>query len=346
VCVRLQHSPSILIPPPMFLSRRMIARAGVLAIGALTLAACSDSSTAPLNITPDQLTTMGSSVATEIEGAMAQFTAQDVVNTNGGAPTFSRVPRATVAMMRGLAQNRYGLSFNRYAPSASVSDVSACGVASQNPPVDTDGDGVPDNFNVTFALPACHFTDATSSYDVTGILNISDPQPGTASMALDFGLQNFKITINGSNVSGYVSRNGSASISVSQSGLYQSATWTDNAVITGVASASDNIQWTNSFTAAAGQSITAGRSLPDGAYSPSGSVNFQQGNRVATFTVTTIDPLQYSASCAAGVQQGTSLSPFTAGHVRVAVTNQQTAGYADITYSGCNSATVNLVAAQ
>jgi hypothetical protein len=324
----------------------MLGRAGVLAIGALTLAACSDSSTAPLNITPDQLQSMGSSVATEIEGAMAQFTAQDVVNTNGGAPTFARMPRATVAMMRGLAQNRYGLSFDRYAPNTSVSDVSSCGVASQSPPVDTDGDGVPDNFTVTFALPACHFTDATSSYDVTGILSISDPQPGTASMALDFGLQNFKLTFNGSSASGYVSRNGSASVSASQSGLYQSASWTDNAVITGVTSASDNIHWTNSFTAASGQSITAGRSLPDGSFTPNGSVNFQQGNRVASFTVTTIDPLQYSASCAAGVQQGTSLSPFTSGHVRVAVSNQQTAGYADVTYSGCNSAVVTLVAAQ
>ena len=330
----------------MSLSRRTLARAGVLAIGALTLAACSDSSTAPLNITPDQLQSMGSSVATEIEGSMASITAQDVMNTNGGAPTFSRVPRATVTMMRSLAQNRYGLSFNRYAPNASATDVSACGVPSQSPPVDTDGDGVPDNFSVTFALPACHFADATSSYDVTGALNISDPQPGTPSMALSFGLQNFKITINGSQASGYVSRNGSASVSVDQSGLYQSASWTDNAVITGVTSATDNIQWTNSFTAAQGQSITAGRSLPDGAFSPSGSVNFRQGNRVASFSVTTIAPLQYSASCAAGVQSGTSLSPFTSGHIRVAVSNQQTAGYADITYSGCNAATVTLVAGQ
>ncbi|HEY2856739.1 MAG TPA: hypothetical protein VGJ18_28090 [Gemmatimonadaceae bacterium] len=330
----------------MSLSRRMLARAGVLAIGALTLAACSDSSTAPLNITPDQLQSMGSSVATEIEGSMAELTAQDVMNTNGGAPTFSRVPRTTVAMMRGLAQNRYGLSFNRYASNASASDISTCGVASQTPPVDTDGDGVPDNFNITFSLPACHFADATSSYDVTGALNISDPQPGTSGMALDFGLQNFKITFNGSEGGGYVSRNGTASVSVSQTGLYQSSTWTDNAVLTGVTSASDNIHWTNSFTAAQGQSITAGRELPDGAYSPSGSVNFQQGNRVASFSVTTIDPLQYSASCAAGVQQGTSLSPFTSGHIRVAVTNQTNSGYADITYSGCNSATVTLVAGQ
>jgi hypothetical protein len=43
------------------------------------------------------------------------------------------------------------------------------------------------------------------------------------------------------------------------------------------------------------------------------------------------------------VAQGTSLSPFSGGRVRVAVSNQQNSGYVDVTYSGCNSATVTLV---
>jgi hypothetical protein len=320
----------------MFLSRRVLARAGVLAFGALTLAACSDSSTAPLPVTPDQLQSVGESAAMEIESAMSSITAQDVMNTNGGAPSFSRVPHTAPAMIRGL-------SLNRYAMSRSTTDISQCGVASQDPPVDTDGDLVPDNFSVTFSLPACHFADASDTYDVTGVLRVSDPQPAAAGMSLSFALDNFKLAFSGTNGSGYVSRNGSASVSVTTGGLSQSATWTDNAVLTGVASASDNINWTNTFVAAEGQSITAGRSLPDGAYSPNGSVTIHQGNRQASFSVTTIDPLQYSASCAAGVAEGTSLSPFSAGRVRVAVSNQENSGYVDVTYSGCNSATVTLV---
>jgi hypothetical protein len=319
----------------MILSRRVLARAGVLAFGALTLAACSDSSTAPLPVTPDQLQSVGESAALEIESAMASMTATDVMSTNGGAPSFSRVPHGTVQMFRGL-------SLNRYAVSRTTTDISQCGVASQTPPVDTDGDQVPDNFSVTFALPACHFADATSNYDVTGVLRISDPQPGTAGLTLSYGLENFKVAFSGGDGSGYISRDGSGSVSVSAGGLSQTVNWTDLAVLTGVMSASDVLHWTATFAAVEGQSIVAGRALPDGVYQPNGSVTLSEGRRSASFTVATIDPLQYSASCAAGVVEGTSMTPFTAGRIRVSVSSQQNSGYVDVTYASCNTATVTL----
>jgi hypothetical protein len=317
----------------MFISRRALARAGTLTIGALTFAGCGGDSTAPLPITTDQLQSIGASVATELEGTIAQLTAQDVMNTNGGAPSFSRVPRATVQMFRGLTLDRYALS-------KSTTDISQCGVASQTPPVDTDGDQVPDNFSVTFALPACHFADQTSTYDVTGVLRISDPQPGTAGLALNYGLENFTVAFSGGGGSGYISRDGSGSVTVTAGGLSQTVNWTDLAVLTGVTSASDVLHWTATFAAAEGQSIVAGRSLPDGVYQPNGSVTLSEGRRSASFTVTTIDPLQYSASCASGVTAGTSMTPFTAGSVRIAVSSQQNSGYVDVTYSSCNTATV------
>ena len=317
----------------MSISRRTFARAGVLAIGALTLASCKDSGTTPLNVTPDQLQAIGASVATELEGGVAQLTAQDVMNTNGGAPTFSRVPRSAATLTRGLAFSR----------TASATDIAQCGTASQNPPVDTDGDLIPDNWSLTFSLPACHFADQTDSYDITGALHITDLQPATPSLSLSFGLDNYKLAFSGANGSGYVSRDGSASVTASSSGLSQTENWNEVAVLTGVTSATVGINWSATFAAAQGQSITAGQSLPDGTYSPNGTVSFRQGNRVASFTVTTIDPLQYSAACADGVAQGTSLSPFSGGHVRIAVTSQQGSGYADVTYASCNAATVTLV---
>lgn len=317
----------------MSISRRIFARAGVLAIGALTLVSCSDSSTTPLNVTPDQLQSIGESVATELEGGVASLTAQNVMSTNGGAPTFSRVPRSAATMTRGLAFSR----------TAGATDIAQCGVASQTPPVDTDGDLIPDNWTLTFSLPACHFADQTDSYDVTGALRITDLQPTTPSLSLSFGLDNFKISFSGANGSGSVSRNGSASVTATASGLSQTENWTEGAVLTGITSVTVGINWSATFAAAQGQSITAGQSLPDGAYSPNGTVSLRQGNRVASFTVTTIDPLQYSAACADGVAQGTSLSPFSGGHVRVDITSQQGSGYADVTYSSCGSATVTLV---
>ena len=317
----------------MSLSRRKIVRAGVFAFGTLALAACHDS-TAPLNVTPDQLQSIGESIATEIEGGITQLTAQDVMSTNGGAPTFARVPRPVATMFRGL-------SLNRVASSASA--VAQCGVASQSPPVDSDGDQVPDNFSVTFSLPACHYQDLTDTYDITGVLSISDPQPGTAGMALNFGLQNFKLAFSGSNGSGYVQRDGSGSVSVSSTGLSQTQHWAEAGVVTGVASVNAAINWTATFAAAEGQSITAGQALPDGTYQPNGSVTITQGNRTATFSLETKEPLVYSAACAAGVAQGTSVSPFSSGRVRVTVTSQQVNAYAEVTYSSCNAATVVLV---
>lgn len=326
----------------MSISRRTIARAGVLAIGALTLAACKDSSTSPLNISPDQLQAMGESVAAELEAGAAQLTAQDVMATNGGAPSFSRVPRSSATMFRGLALSRTPGAASR---TSSANDISQCGVSSPSTPTDTDGDGIPDNWSLTFALPACHFSDQASSsnYDITGALHVTDMQPGTAGFDLGFGLDNFKLAFSSPDGSGYVSRDGSGSVHASSSGLSQTEDWTEIAVLTGVTSASIDINWTATFAVAQGQSLTAGHTLPDGTYTPNGGLSFRQGNRVASFNVTTMEPLQYSASCAAGVAQGTSLTPFSAGRIRVAVTSQQGSGYADVTYSSCNAATVSLV---
>ena len=162
-------------------------------------------------------------------------------------------------------------------------------------------------------------------------------------MALTFGLENFKLAFNGTGGAGYVVRDGTGSVSVASTGLSQSQHWTEAAVITGVASASASLNWTSTFAAAQGQSITAGHALPDGVYQPNGGVSFNQGGRTATFSVETKEPLQYSASCAAGVSQGTSVSPFSSGRVRVSVTSQEVNAYADVTYSSCNAATVVLV---
>jgi len=321
----------------MPISRRNLARAGVLALGAFALASCSDSSTAPLQVTPDVLQTMGDNVATEIESSIASLTAQDVMSSTAGAPTFRRVPQAGASMLRGL-------SFSRTAGTPvlkATADISQCGVASQSPPVDTDGDNVPDNWSMTFSLPACHFVDQTnaSTFDVTGTLHISDPQPGSAGLALAFGLDNFKVSFSSADASGYVTRNGNGSVNASASGLSQTENWTETAVLTGITSGSASVSWSASFVPTPGQSLVAGRALPDGAYSPNGSFTLQQGNRAGTFSITTIDPLQYSAACAGG----TGISPFTSGHIRVAVSNQQNSGYADVTYSNCNSATVTFV---
>jgi hypothetical protein len=320
----------------MTITRRIMG-AGIATLGVLALAACNNDATSPLTVTPDQLQSMGTTIATEIESGAMGLTAQGVTSTSGGAPTtFDRIPSGTT--MWG------GLSLNRVPTSVLRSTVSTdCGVASQTPPVDTDGDGVPDNFSITFALPACHFADATSTIDMTGVLRITDPQPATPGMSLSFGLTNFTLAFSGSNGTGKLVRDGSATVSASSNALSQISDWTESLQMTGIPSISAHINWAGTFTAATGQSIVTGQPLPDGAFSPSGTLDYREGNRTASFSIATISPLQYSASCAAGVENGTSLTPFTSGTVRVSVSSQQSAGSVDVTYTNCGSATVSLV---
>jgi hypothetical protein len=314
----------------MTLSRHSIARAGVLTLAALALAAGGES-TSPLPVSDAQLESMGESIAAEIESGVRQLTADDVMTTTGGAPTFSRIPAGS-----GLTLSRaFSPSFSRSATAAATDVV--CGVPSQDPPTDTDGDQVPDNFSITFSLPACHSESQGSSIDITGKLLVSDPFPTTPGLALNFGLDNFRIGFSGTEGSGAISRNGSGSVAATATSLSQTTNWSDAVEFTGIPKITVGSNWTASFVAAQGQTLAAGQPLPNGAYQANGTVDYREGNRVASFSVTTITPLQYSASCAAS-----SMSPFSSGHVRVEITSSGGSGYVDVTYSGCNMATVVL----
>jgi hypothetical protein len=317
----------------MTLSSRSFTRAGALMLAALTFAACSDS-TAPLDVSPEQLEVIGETMALEIESGVLQLTAQDAMGTVD-APAFS-VQRRTPGNLGGAAFN---LHRSGHPISLQVVDPE-CGVASQNPPTDSDADQVPDNLTITFSLPACRFVGEDGSFDLTGVIRISDPAPGTAGMAFTMALDNFRVTFSSLDLSGFVRRDGMTSVSASGTGLSQTVSWLESAQISGYPTIGADIDWSATFAAAPGATITPGEPLPDGVYTPNGSFEFRQGNRSAQFTVTTVESLQYSAECAAGVTAGTALSPFSSGKVRVAVRNDGNLGYAEVTYADCNQASV------
>ena len=66
-----------------------IRRVSALSLAALTFVACSDS-TAPLDVTPDQLAIIGEAMATEIESGVAQLTAGDAMSTVDAPPPMTR----------------------------------------------------------------------------------------------------------------------------------------------------------------------------------------------------------------------------------------------------------------
>jgi hypothetical protein len=317
----------------MTLSSRSFTRAGALTLAALTFAACSDS-IRPLDVSPEDLEAISQTMALEIETGVLQLTAQDAMGTVD-APAFS-VQSRTPGNLGGAAFN---LQRAASQPSLQVVDP-ACGVPSQNPPTDSDADQVPDNLTITFAIPACRFVSETGSFELTGVIRVTDPLPGTAGMAFTMALDNFRFTFSDVDMNGFVRRDGLTSVIATQTGLSQTVSWLESAQISGFPTLGADIDWSATFAAAQGATITPGEPLPDGVYQPNGSFEFRLGDRSAQFTVTTVVPLQYSAACAAGVVAGTALSPFSSGKVRVAVRNDGNLGYAEATYIDCNEASV------
>jgi hypothetical protein len=321
----------------MIPSSRSFRRAGAVTVAALTFAACGDS-TSPLDISPEQLEAIGEMMAVQLESGALQLTAQDAMGTME-APAFS-VQRSSPVNFGGGAFNLQRAA--GYPVSLQVVDPQ-CGVPSQDPPTDSDGDQVPDNLTITFAVPACRFSDASGTFELTGLMRVSDPAPGTAGMAFNMSLDNFRFTFTTPDVSGYVRRDGLTSVNVSGTGLSQAVSWLESARISGYPPIVADINWTATFAVAQGATITPGEPLPDGTYTPNGSFEFRQGDRSARFTVTTIEPLQYSAQCAADMGAGTAMSPFSSGKVRVSVSNDGNLGYAEVTYLACGQANVLFV---
>jgi hypothetical protein len=286
-------------------------------------------------VSPEQLAAIGRTMAIEIESGALQLTAQDAMGTVD-APAFS-VQSRTPGNLGGAAFNLQRAA--RYPASFQVVDPE-CGVASQNPPTDSDADQVPDNLTITFALPACRFVDVDGSFELTGVIRVSDPLPGNPAMAFNMALDNFRFTFSMPEASGFVRRDGLTSVLATASGLSQTVSWLESAQISGFPTLGADIDWSATFAAAQGATITPGEALPDGVYQPNGSFEFRQGNRSAQFTVTTVEALQYSAECAAAVVAGTALAPFTSGKVRVGVRNDEGRGYAEVTYVDCDEASV------
>jgi hypothetical protein len=316
------------------LSFRSIRRAGTLTAAALTFAACSDS-TAPLDMSPEQVEAIGQLLATEIQSGALQLTASDAMG-NVGTPSLS--------VQSGAFNNVGGLALNIQGSRPRLQTVDAeCGVPSQDPPTDTDDDLIPDNLSITFAIPACRFVSETGSFDLTGVIRITDSQLGTPGMAFNLALDDFRVTFNTQEMDGFVRRDGLTAVTATASGLTQTVSWLETAQIQDFPTVGADIDWSATF-ASTGGSITPGMPLPDGVYLVNGNFEYRQAGRTAAFTITTVEELIYSAECAFGVADGTYASPFVDGKVRVMGRNDGNRGFAEVTYSGCEVATVVFIA--
>jgi hypothetical protein len=314
---------------------RSYARLGALALVSSVIAACGES-TSPLNLDPEQFEAVGESIAMEIEGSTMTLTASGAMQeTDPSAPVvFSLGSRTSQRVLGGAA---YDLA--RVRPKMQTGE-EECGDPSQEIPTDTDEDGVPDNYTITFRLPECRFVSEESTMDMTGVFRLSDPTPGTAGFNMSFGMDNFRIAMEDSDGRFVVSQDGTQLVSAAASGLSQVLDWAQSASVPGFGGIGMSIDWTNTFAPATGSSIVVGEPLPNGSFSPNGTLRYNEGRRVAVLNVTTVTPLAYDAECAAMYNEGIANSPFTGGEVRGAFSGTQGSGYVRITYAACDWANV------
>jgi len=317
---------------------RPLARLVALTFAVAAFAACGGDSTSPLDLEPEEFEMLGETVALEIEGSVVQLTA-DGASMGTDVPAFAMGSPISERLLGPAARNVVPMR----QPMRQLVD-QECGQPSQEVPTDSDGDGVPDNLHITFALPACHIVTEDFTMDLTGVFRISDPTPGTAGMALAFGLDNFRVGMANQEFSGSVVRDGDGAVSVSETGLSQSQDWRETIRFDGFPAISAAIDWTAAFAVAQGQSFVPGEPLPDGTYTPNGTFVYREGNRQSAFSVTTLESLEYSAECAAGVAEGLADTPFMGGVLRIAFAGQEGRGFVQVSYDACSFATAQFVA--
>lgn len=174
------------------------------------------------------------------------------------------------------------------------------GCATVDDATDTDGDLVPDHATYTFALPACSFTGFRGgSLDITGTVTLSDPTPDAPGLAATATLADltFSFTSPDQRRSYTAVRNGTRMLT----GNAQGASLSNQ--ITVVRTRPDRADATVvhnlllSFTPDASGSLAFGQPLPSGTFIRSGTFTWTRGSVSRTFTVTTVAPLVWDASC-------------------------------------------------
>lgn len=298
-------------------------------IAALTLAlgACgSDSVTTPTTTGPtqDQIASIGSSVAAEMESAVALMTVKNLENPfNGAARVVGTAPGVRAMVPWSAAAN--------------------CPTLSPNPPADSDADGVPDSVQFTYTpgVGQCTVQDQSGIFMISGHVVITDPAPHDSGLTLNGTATDFMLaasTIDGSS-SISQTRNGSWSVAASDSGVTEAWNVASAIQITGRPNLAITSQWIGSFIPVSGDTIRLGQALPPGDFSASGGLGVNDGTNTFDVTLTTTTPLAYNPAQCAG-----AATSFSNGEVHAAVTANGKSGYVLVSWASCASPTYAFIA--
>jgi len=204
-----------------------------------------------------------------------------------------------------------------------------CPTIAPNPPVDSDGDRVPDDVTISFTLPDCSFSRNGTTFEITGAIQITDPSTTDFGIRVVFTDLQHKLT----QPSGafFLSRlNGArqALRSGAGGGLSLIDSTTADRESSEHAAAQLAKAWVVSFVADAGQTVSHDRGLPSGDLSVQGSTTWTRGGVSHALTVSTATPLHRDAAC-------TSRPAFTAGELVIVKTGPDGTVTIHVVFNGC-----------
>ncbi|TFG51955.1 MAG: hypothetical protein E4H38_00335 [Gemmatimonadales bacterium] len=214
---------------------------------------------------------------------------------------------------------------------------SPCVTVSPLPPVNSDGDIVPDSLRFDFA--GCVFThhmgQVTDSLD--GTIDIIDPLPLTTSHGVRHVYTQFTRARMNEAFPGrsfIAVHNGTREWGASPDTLGHMVTnfmsqWTHPSGFT----STHQKDWAGKFTALTPGTIQPGQPLPGGSWTLDGTSEWERGGTTWSVVIATIDPLVFDPTC--------DVPPMlTAGSLHLVVTRNDGVTNVDITFTACGQYTV------
>ena len=286
------------------ISNRLMGLLVLLSFGA---AACApDRPTAPKgspSLSDAEAQLVGHEVAGEVEDVAASFTLGGLL-----VPSF---PSAGIA------------------PSDAIQRASAanCPTITPNPPVDTDGDRIPDDLTISFTLPDCSFARNGATFEITGSIHITDLSSTDFGIRVVFDNLDHKFTRDGGAT--FESKlNGARQVlhSASSFDLHDSTTVDLTSSDHGAAQLAK--AWVVTFTVDAGETFDGLRRLPSGNLTVDGNMSRTRGTASHSFAVTTVTPLHHDATCQ-------ERPAFTAGELQIVKTGPDGTVTIHVVFNGC-----------
>ncbi len=266
-------------------------------------------------------------------GSSSATGGSDIASTNAKGAATATASEATeiVSSMTPAQMTSSGGAFTN----AADSDTSQC------PAVDvksTGGNGQWTDEVLTYTAPPCEISGPRgyATLSITGSLELT--RSNSAGYSFESDASNLEFAFATGKTTYSETRNGTRNITANAN----SATAANNITVNYVGAFQDGTlldQMAASFTPVGGATLVAGQPLPSGTLNVNGTVEWSGTNSGGTYTVTTVTPLAYDATC-----KDTEPSPFDSGQVQLRLMSESGDAYAQVTWANCGKPSVVFIA--